>query len=180
MSRLKPQSSGFTIVELLIVIVVIGVLAAITIVAYNGIQQRAKASAIANGITSIEKGLRLLAIDEGRDTWWPETEISTSGNPNITAFIANTDLNNYLQTAPTVQGMNSSYWFYDNDGDTRNLATCTTGAIQGVNLSFENIDMTTIEAVDRMIDDGDMACGKLRRYGTNQLQYSLSVDPNTF
>lgn len=32
---------GFTIVELLIVIVVIGVLAAITIVAYNGIQQRA-------------------------------------------------------------------------------------------------------------------------------------------
>ncbi len=33
---------GFTIVELLIVIVVIGILAAITIVAYNGIQQRAR------------------------------------------------------------------------------------------------------------------------------------------
>lgn len=33
--------SGFTIVELLIVIVVIAILAAITIVAYNGIQQRA-------------------------------------------------------------------------------------------------------------------------------------------
>jgi len=35
----KPR--GFTIVELLIVIVVIGILAAITIVVYNGIQQRA-------------------------------------------------------------------------------------------------------------------------------------------
>lgn len=33
-------SSGFTIVELLIVIVIIAILAAITIVAYNGIQQR--------------------------------------------------------------------------------------------------------------------------------------------
>jgi prepilin-type N-terminal cleavage/methylation domain-containing protein len=33
---------GFTIVELLIVIVVIGILAAITVVAYNGIQQRAQ------------------------------------------------------------------------------------------------------------------------------------------
>jgi prepilin-type N-terminal cleavage/methylation domain-containing protein len=33
---------GFTIVELLIVIVVIGVLAAITIVAYNGMQDRVK------------------------------------------------------------------------------------------------------------------------------------------
>jgi prepilin-type N-terminal cleavage/methylation domain-containing protein len=36
------QQSGFTIVELLIAIVVIGILAAITIVAYNGIQVRAK------------------------------------------------------------------------------------------------------------------------------------------
>lgn len=36
------KSSGFTIVELLIVIVIIGVLAALVIVAYNGIQARAR------------------------------------------------------------------------------------------------------------------------------------------
>ena len=39
------STRGFTIVELLIVIVVIGVLAGITIVAYNGIQNRAYTSA---------------------------------------------------------------------------------------------------------------------------------------
>lgn len=39
------KSKGFTIVELLIVIVVIAILAAITIVAYNGIQQRAHTTA---------------------------------------------------------------------------------------------------------------------------------------
>ena len=39
------NDKGFTIVELLIVIVVIAILAAITIVAYNGIQTRAKSSA---------------------------------------------------------------------------------------------------------------------------------------
>lgn len=38
----RNNRHGFTIVELLIVIVVIGILAAITIVAYNGIQQRAR------------------------------------------------------------------------------------------------------------------------------------------
>lgn len=38
----RGSETGFTIVELLIVIVVIGILAAITIVAYNGIQERAR------------------------------------------------------------------------------------------------------------------------------------------
>lgn len=38
----KRNTRGFTIVDLLIVIVVIAILAAITIVAFNGIQQRAR------------------------------------------------------------------------------------------------------------------------------------------
>ena len=42
---MSASKSGFTIVELLVVIVVIGVLAAITTVAYNGLQTRARTSA---------------------------------------------------------------------------------------------------------------------------------------
>lgn len=44
--RKTNTRSGFTIVELLIVIVVIGILAAITIVAYNGVQGRANNSVV--------------------------------------------------------------------------------------------------------------------------------------
>jgi general secretion pathway protein G len=42
MIALKKNVKGFTIVELLIVIVVIGILAALVITTYNGIQQKAR------------------------------------------------------------------------------------------------------------------------------------------
>jgi prepilin-type N-terminal cleavage/methylation domain-containing protein len=57
------NKSGFTIVELLIVIVVIAILAAITIVAYNGIQNRAMDTKIKNLAASVGKSLLLERID---------------------------------------------------------------------------------------------------------------------
>ena len=59
------RSKGFTIVELLIVIVVIGILAAITIVAYNGIQQRSRDTARESDISTITKALESFYIING-------------------------------------------------------------------------------------------------------------------
>ena len=57
LSKIKKMKDerGFTIVELLIVIVVIAILAAITIVAYNGIQNRAKASSAQSAAATVIK-----------------------------------------------------------------------------------------------------------------------------
>lgn len=55
------KQKGFTIVELLIVVVVIAILAAITIVAYNGISNRAKASAVASMASQVQKKVSLYA-----------------------------------------------------------------------------------------------------------------------
>lgn len=54
---------GFTIVELLIVIVIIGILAAITIVAYNGIQQRARVSSITSALHQASQKVTLWRVD---------------------------------------------------------------------------------------------------------------------
>lgn len=45
------SSSAFTIVELLIVIVIIGILAAITIVSYSGLTQKATTAALQSDLT---------------------------------------------------------------------------------------------------------------------------------
>lgn len=55
----KATGRGFTIVELLIVIVVIGILAAITIVAYNGIQDRAQVAAIKSDLDNFAKTVEI-------------------------------------------------------------------------------------------------------------------------
>jgi len=56
---LLRNTKGFTIVELLIVIVVIAILAAISIVAYNGVQTRANNSTVKSDLNKIIKKMEL-------------------------------------------------------------------------------------------------------------------------
>lgn len=63
---MNKSRSGFTIVELLIVIVVIGILAAITIVAFNGVQKRARDNTRSSDIASLQKALELYRVDHGK------------------------------------------------------------------------------------------------------------------
>ena len=62
-ASISLKKSGFTIVELLIVIVVIAILAAISVVAYTGIQARANDSKMINGVAQIEKAMKLYAVN---------------------------------------------------------------------------------------------------------------------
>ena len=78
----KQKQLGFTIVELLIVIVVIAILAAITIVAYNGIQNRAKQSAAQSRLSQANKKILAYAV-QNSDTYpdsLAQAEIDNSDN----------------------------------------------------------------------------------------------------
>jgi prepilin-type N-terminal cleavage/methylation domain-containing protein len=58
-------AKGFTIVELLIVVVVIAILAAITIVSYNGITNQTHDTAIKGDLTNLRKKLELFNAQRG-------------------------------------------------------------------------------------------------------------------
>ncbi len=62
---MRKTTSGFTIVELLIVIVVIAILAAISVVAYTGIQQRARDSQRRSDLSALAKAYAIYRIDNG-------------------------------------------------------------------------------------------------------------------
>jgi len=65
--RQKQTYSGFTIVELLIVIVVIGILAAITIVAFNGVQERSRAAVANTELRMLEKAILVARNNESKN-----------------------------------------------------------------------------------------------------------------
>ncbi len=81
----KINQKGFTIVELLIVIVVIAILAAISIVAYNGIQNRGKQSSAQSLASQIGKKAEAYNVVESsyptRAQLVGNTGAGTAGNP---------------------------------------------------------------------------------------------------
>lgn len=64
-TKSTADRSGFTIVELLIVIVVIGILAAITIVAFNGIQERARQAQVVAAANQAGKKVKIHQTENG-------------------------------------------------------------------------------------------------------------------
>lgn len=74
------KQTGFTIVELLIVVVVIAILAAITIVVYNGIQQRALNSALQSELNQLTKKVETYKVTSDTGTY--PTDLATAGVPS--------------------------------------------------------------------------------------------------
>lgn len=89
----KHKQSGFTIVELLIVIVVIAILAAITIVAYNGIQQRAVTSAVSADLSN--NGKKMMAGSAVNGQYPTTVEVISNADYKITLSPGDYNLASY-------------------------------------------------------------------------------------
>lgn len=110
MSVIRQKQKGFTIVELLIVIVVIGILAAITVVAFNGVQTRAKNAVITQSMGNFVKTLEVKKAEAG--TYPLEDYVQTASGlggygsyRGVTTYIANIDS---LRQAAASRGLQES------------------------------------------------------------------------
>jgi prepilin-type N-terminal cleavage/methylation domain-containing protein len=85
------KHNGFTIVELLIVIVVVGILAAISFVAYRGIQDKTYDAIVEQDLSTFRKKLEMVKIQIGR---YPRTHAEFPSDLKISKRAYDTISNN--------------------------------------------------------------------------------------
>ena len=136
-TTLSKNKDGFTIVELLIVIVVIAILAAITIVAFNGVTARANTSSAQSAASTVVKKIEAYHAENAEyptESQLTDTESNgKSWNASGILFDLESDKPsspNTVTTSPCqpvvpgpVTGTSVSYWNYETDS----LVTIKTG-----------------------------------------------------
>ncbi len=82
----RNQQSGFTLIELMIVVAIIGILAAIAIPSYMDYTKRAKVSEIILGAAPLKMGVSEYRVSEGK---WPSTAALVGWNTSpVTSVIS--------------------------------------------------------------------------------------------
>ncbi|GEM_PF-578847 len=128
MKRLRASSDGFTILEVLITIVVIGILSTLTFVAYNGIQQRSRDSTRDSDIALIKIALEKFNAENSQ---YPSV---CAGGDNNDCSVTNlaTALKPYLATMP----QDPTYAGNPN-ADYRYIRGGTSGNAYGLRVTYE-------------------------------------------
>lgn len=109
------KQKGFTIVEVIVVIVVIGILAAVTLVAYNGSQERARFASYKSDMVRINDALTVYQSENGRYPLGDGTSASgcttySSGNQNFISGLYPSYIN--PMPTPTAYGSGANYYAY--------------------------------------------------------------------
>jgi len=145
----QEESRAFTLVEIMVVVVIIGLLAAIAIPALRRVQNRSYASRMANDIRQCEAAFQRFALENGT---WP---------PPQAPGVVPAGMDEYIPKAyknPTVVGGNFSW-----SGPAAKLFVSNTPTTAA----------TVMQMVDAIMDDGDLTTGDLTQNSSTGYTYQL-------
>lgn len=122
---MKARSKAFTLVELLIVVIILGILAAIVVPQFTDASSNAQLSALQSNLRVIRGQIELYKLQHGGT--YPDDKTfstlmcsktnpdgSTTGSPNLGPYLQTVPNNPFTQTATIGSGaLGSSAWYYD-------------------------------------------------------------------
>ncbi len=111
MLRRVEQKLGFTIVELMVIIIVIGILAAMGAMYWHGVQERAFNSRIQHDMTTYESAFKLYASQEKEYPAVPALGRYCLGTSGLTGAEVNATTGSSLPTSTTAGGVTATSYF---------------------------------------------------------------------
>ena len=137
-SIVNRKSLGFTLVELLIVVGIIGILATLLMANFIGVRQRARDAQRKSDVRQIQSALEIYRSDIGS---YPAALYSTSC-PTSSSLVGGTPTNTYMQKIPCDPSSSTyynsgSYLYTSSGGTTYTLGGCleNTADLQGTSTS---------------------------------------------
>lgn len=155
----KKASGGFTLVEIMIVVVIIGLLAAMAIPAFQRVRLNSQFSALANDIRVFAGAFETYALEYGQ---FP-ADASTGALPaGVTSTTSSLDLARFTETTPVGGSFDWDFGYGDY------LAS----------ISVRDANLTTEELLlfDTKFDDGNLSTGSYRG-NTGVYVYILASNP---
>lgn len=151
---IRQRGSGFTLVEILIVVVILGILAAIVIPQFAGAAQSARQSAFAENLQGYAKAAMIHMGRTGQ-----LVSDSSSG-------VCPTELEPYVDEGKFESGTPlGGVWDFEQDG----FAGAGMGAGVGVHFNDgSNPGDAFMAEIDAQIDDGDLATGGFRKVASDR------------
>jgi len=147
----RPNLRAFTLVEILIVVVILGILAAIVVPMFTNASEEARRAAFVSDVKVFSNAAEYYAVREGE--WVPDggsgsAPLAFRPYINVSDFESGTSLNGVWDTERFDSGVTSAVGVHFNGPDPRDDAYMT--------------------LVDAMFDDGNLATGLFRRIAADR------------